>query len=203
MPKTLWKISVYSVPEVANICGVVNQMVTGWIENGQLKAFSTPGGQYRVHEEDLIDFLLKHDAYGSIAAFCQESGTALVIDHDHESGSQLKAWLEDSSDYKILWARDGFEAGWLLRHCKPALIFLNVDLPGVNIDDMVRKIKEDPALGNPRLVALVSGDAGGAVSIPWADACLPRRPDRDTIRNIILSPDLRAPVGSGRGSRSS
>ncbi|MDR2178273.1 MAG: histidine kinase [Treponema sp.] len=194
MPKTARRIRVYSVLEVANICGVVNQVVLGWIQSGHLKAFSTPGGQYRVYAGDLADFLVKHGAPGSIAAFHQEARTALIIDHDQESGSQLKSWLEDISDFKILRARDGFEAGWLLRHSKPAFIFLNIELPGVDVYEMARKFKEDPGLGNPRVIALVPGGAGDTNNIPWADACLPRRPDRDTIRNIILDPDIRTQI---------
>jgi len=42
---------------VANLCGVVNQTAINWIRNGYLKAFTTPGGQYRIYAEDLISFL--------------------------------------------------------------------------------------------------------------------------------------------------
>ena len=47
------KIRIYSALEVANICGVVNQTAINWIKNSHLKAFTTPGGQYRVYSEDL------------------------------------------------------------------------------------------------------------------------------------------------------
>ena len=51
------KTIVYSALEVANICGVVNQTAINWIRNGYLKAFSTPGGQYRIYLEDLVAFM--------------------------------------------------------------------------------------------------------------------------------------------------
>ena len=59
MSKDSRKTIVYSALEVANICGVVNQTAINWIRNGYLKAFSTPGGQYRVYQDDLIDFMNK------------------------------------------------------------------------------------------------------------------------------------------------
>ena len=51
------KVRIFSALEVANICGVVNQTAINWIKNGHLKAFTTPGGQYRVYAEDLHEFL--------------------------------------------------------------------------------------------------------------------------------------------------
>ena len=57
MAKKTSKVKIYSALEVANICGVVNQTAINWIRNGYLKAFSTPGGQYRVYKDDLIEFL--------------------------------------------------------------------------------------------------------------------------------------------------
>ena len=51
------KTIIYSALEVANICGVVNQTAINWIRNGYLTAFNTPGGQYRVYLDDLIDFM--------------------------------------------------------------------------------------------------------------------------------------------------
>ena len=48
MKESEGKSVVYSALEVANICGVVNQTAINWIRNKHLKAFSTPGGQFRV-----------------------------------------------------------------------------------------------------------------------------------------------------------
>ena len=57
MAKSGKKIRIFSALEVANICGVVNQTAINWIKNNHLKAFTTPGGQYRIYAEDLLDFL--------------------------------------------------------------------------------------------------------------------------------------------------
>ena len=57
MARTDKKVRIFSALEIANICGVVNQTAINWIKNGYLKAFTTPGGQYRVYSEDLVDFL--------------------------------------------------------------------------------------------------------------------------------------------------
>ena len=57
MDKKIEKPVIYSALEVANICGVVNQTAINWINNGYLTAFKTPGGQYRVYPDDLVNFM--------------------------------------------------------------------------------------------------------------------------------------------------
>ena len=57
MAKNEKKVRIFSALEVANICGVVNQTAINWIKSNYLKAFMTPGGQYRVYSEDLYQFL--------------------------------------------------------------------------------------------------------------------------------------------------
>lgn len=61
MSKTKKRARLYSALEVANICGVVNQTAINWIRRGGIKAFVTPGGQYRIYASDLAEFLIKNN----------------------------------------------------------------------------------------------------------------------------------------------
>ena len=61
MNKEEKKPVVYSALEVANICGVVNQTAINWIRSNYLKAFKTPGGQFRVYPDDLADFMVSRN----------------------------------------------------------------------------------------------------------------------------------------------
>ena len=61
------KVRTFSALEVADICGVVNQTAINWIRNGFLKAFMTPGGQYRVYLEDLLAFLRREPEFRNVA----------------------------------------------------------------------------------------------------------------------------------------
>jgi|GEM_PF-4579365 len=60
MARGIKKTRIYSALEVANVCGVVNQTAINWIRKGHLKAFTTPGGQYRVYAADFVAFLESH-----------------------------------------------------------------------------------------------------------------------------------------------
>jgi excisionase family DNA binding protein len=196
MSRTNQKLRIYSALEVANLCGVVNQTAINWIRLGHLKAFTTPGGQYRIYEEDLSDFLSKRGMHNSIIALnlmtngCNSNGiendAVLVIDHDRQANDWLSSWLRDAfPEFMILQAYDGFEAGRHLYQSKPALVFLNADLPGINVFELAKIFKEDPVLGNPNVIALVNNDAEGFLQASWADAYFPRPLDLEKLRETV------------------
>ncbi|MDR3247531.1 MAG: helix-turn-helix domain-containing protein [Treponema sp.] len=205
MSKGNQKVRIYSALEVANICGVVNQTAINWIRNGHLKAFTTPGGQYRVYEEDLSDFLNERGMRNSINALhlmsensntmSAGSETVLIIDNNRTINDQLKTYLEDVvPDFRVLQAYDGFEAGRQLYQEKPGLVFLNIDLPGINVFDLAKKFKEESTLGNPTVIALVSNETEGFLRASWADAFFPEPLDLDRVRQTVMDMGTRALV---------
>jgi excisionase family DNA binding protein len=46
--------------QVAKWCHVSRASVLNWIRNGKLKAYSTPGGHFRILASDLLPFLEAH-----------------------------------------------------------------------------------------------------------------------------------------------
>ena len=149
MAKDLNKTVVYSALEVANICGVVNQTAINWIRNGHLKAFSTPGGQYRVYRDDLIVFMQNRgmrmpDDFLAIIADNEKSQNSIVIvDDDRGLNNVLKMYLEKIfPDIHFFQAFDGFEAGALLMEKKPFCVLLDLNLPGVNGLELCARLKQ-------------------------------------------------------------
>jgi excisionase family DNA binding protein len=198
MSKTNQRIRIYSALEVANICGVVNQTAINWIRHGHLNAFTTPGGQYRVYEEDLSDFLTKRGMRNSINAGKdpdEDNDTdglnaydeiVLIIDNDRNANDSLSTWLKMMfPGFAVLQAYDGFEAGQQLYQARPGLVFLNVDLPGINVFNLAKKFKEDASLGNPNVIALVDNDAAGALQAAWSDAYFSRPLDLEKLQETI------------------
>lgn len=47
----------WTATEVAKYCGVTSVTVSRWIRKGKLKAYTTPGGHYRIRERDFREFL--------------------------------------------------------------------------------------------------------------------------------------------------
>ncbi|MEW6564293.1 MAG: response regulator [Spirochaetota bacterium] len=164
MAKNDQRIRIFSALEVANICGVVNQTAINWIRNGYLKAFTTPGGQYRVYAEDLKTFLDERgmripDELVELMQDEVEWKTILIVDDDKDLNDLMKKYLEKKLvGYMVYQAYDGFEAGKALAEYRPGFIFLDIDLPGVDGHNLCKKIKEDPTFGKPFVIAMTGLD---------------------------------------------
>ncbi len=195
MSKRNKKIRIFSALEVANICGVVNQTAINWIKNGYLKAFTTPGGQYRVYAEDLIDFLQSRsmrvpEELREMAERSDSSNSIVVVDDDADLNNMLKEFfLKKLPSWEVYQAFDGFEAGVLISEKKPAYIVLDIDLPGIDGHKLCRKIKSDTGLGNPVVISITGLD-DSRVEVTalkeGSDAFFPKPLDFDQLLDFIL-----------------
>lgn len=158
------KTKVFSALEVANICGVVNQTAINWINAGHLKAYTTPGGQFRVTPEDLAQFLKQRGS--EIPASLQEvldenkinnNKTLLIVDDDKVLNSLIQKYLEKNfPELRIFQAFDGFEAGTIMANEKPGFVILDLDLPGVDGFSLCKKLKTDESFKNPYIVVVTA-----------------------------------------------
>jgi len=159
---SIQKQRVFSALEVAKICGVVNQTVINWIRAGHLKASVTPGGQFRIYPEDLKLFLdskgmrVPGELQGLVASSAE---TILVVEDDLLFNNLLRAQLQRAFPEAKIWpAFDGFDAGSLLGVYKPRVVLLDLNLPGVNGQELCRRIKEEPGFDKPLVIGMTAGD---------------------------------------------
>jgi CheY-like chemotaxis protein len=162
MSKDTNKMVVYSALEVANICGVVNQTAINWIRNDYLKAFSTPGGQYRVYQDDLVEFMKKRkmripsELLEESATECTPD-TILIVDDDKGLNTVIAKYVaREFPVFQVLQAFDGFEAGAQMVDKRPANIVLDLDLPGINGFDLCKRINETGEFGSPRVFVITA-----------------------------------------------
>ena len=155
------RIQIFSALEVANMCGVVNQTAINWIRNGHLKAFNTPGGQYRVYKDDLIEFI--HARGMRVPEVLQEGEpsanwkSVIVIDDDKGLNTAIRAYLEKNiPDLNVIQSFDGFDAGAQLVEKKPGFVILDLALPGVVGQEICKRIKNDPAFGKPYVIIITA-----------------------------------------------
>ena len=160
MAKNAKKVRIFSALEVANICGVVNQTAINWIKSNYLKAFMTPGGQYRVYSDDLYRFLQSRgmripDELKNIHDQEERDNTVLIVEDDADLNNILKKFFTSKdASFLVHQAFDGFEAGRLLTETKPGLVVLDINLPGIDGYKLCSKIKSDSSLGNPIIIAI-------------------------------------------------
>ena len=189
MPKNEKKIKIYSALEVANICGVVNQTAINWIKNQHLKAFTTPGGQYRIYAEDLLEFLESRNMRIPDQLLEQTKSSdkkaIVIIDDDEDLNNMVREILiRKMPAFDIEQAFDGFEAGQIINERKPVAVILDIDLPGVNGHKLCMKIKKDKKLKNPVVISISGLDEateGAKIVEEGADAFIPKPLDFDKL----------------------
>jgi excisionase family DNA binding protein len=154
------KVRTFSALEIAKLCGVVNQTAINWIRAGHLKAFTTPGGQYRVYAEDLVTFLKERDMripeeLHDDLTMPVDLGLALIVDDDKDLNTILKRLLERKiEELRVAQAFDGFEAGRIIAERHPAIVLLDLNLPGVDGFSLCKKIRSDESFGQPAVIAM-------------------------------------------------
>jgi len=194
MPKSPQKIRIFSALEVANLCGVVNQTAINWIRNGYLKAFMTPGGQYRVYQEDLVAFLEQRNMrVPQELAATQKSDVdwnlLAIIDDDKILNDVIKKFFEKTGPaFTIVQAYDGFEAGAMLTEKRPGFIILDIDLPGQDGTQICKKIKTEPVFGKPFVITITGLDMPDVKDRSLqagSDAFVPKPLDFDLLGSIV------------------
>jgi excisionase family DNA binding protein len=195
MAKNDKKVRIFSALEVANICGVVNQTAINWIKNGYLKAFTTPGGQYRVYSEDLVEFLHSRgmrmpEELQRVLEEQLDVDTILIVDDDRDLNNLVQQYLSKKHpDYEVFQAFDGFEAGRMLAEKKPGLVILDIDLPGVNGHKLASSIKEASGVTKPIIIAVSGLDDPAeqqAMLDEGADAFLPKPLELDSLHAKMI-----------------
>lgn len=156
------KAVVYSALEVANICSVVNQTAINWIRGGHLKAFKTPGGQFRVYPEDLVIFMQGRKMHVpkelmELSRKKNADKTILVVDDDKGLNSVIMNFLSRRlPGYTIYQAFDGFDAGAKMTEYHPACLILDLDLPGIDGFDLCKRINEDEKFEHPSIIIVTA-----------------------------------------------
>ncbi len=133
--------------DVAQFCHVTINTVVNWIEDGSLKAFRTKGGHRRIRSSDFDEFLSKHNM--PIA----DGKRILVVDDDESIRNGLRELFE-SNGYQVDTAKEGFMAGALIEQYRPALIILDLIMPGLDGFFVCEHVKKQEHLKDIKIIVL-------------------------------------------------
>jgi excisionase family DNA binding protein len=149
----------FTTSEVARYCAVTNDGVLKWIKSGKLRAFSTPGGHYRVAMDDFRAFLQKFDIPIDEAFFrgAQKTRTVLVVDDEADIREIVRRVLTDvEPGLRIEEAVDGYDAGIKIGTLLPDLIVMDVRMPRVDGLSLCRSIRQNPETKGIRILAITA-----------------------------------------------
>lgn len=146
--------------EAGQRCGVSFRTVIRWIERGDLPAYRLPGrGDYRIALADLRDFTRRHGLPEPVAPGDAQSGSnrILIVDDEPSMARAIQRVLRPAG-YETLIATDGFQAGSLLHSFAPALMTLDLQMPGLDGFGVLRFLRDSRPRPELR-VLVVSGES--------------------------------------------
>ncbi len=142
--------------DVARYCGVSRMGVIRWIQQGKLKAHTTPGGHYRIRIADFRDFLERFHIPVDSSFFetGEKSTRILVIANDPLIlGTIVKALCALPERYQLDVALNGASAVAKLAHSDLGLVILDTTAPNTDIPELHRWLAENPE--GPRVPLLL------------------------------------------------
>jgi len=149
----------FTTSEVARYCAVTNDGILKWIKSGKLRAFSTPGGHYRVSAEDFRAFLNKFDMPVDETFFrgFERRRPVLVVDDEPDIREIVRRLLSEmDEDMRIEEASDGYEAGIKIGALQPDLVIMDVMMPRVDGISLCRSIRENPKTESVKVLAITA-----------------------------------------------
>jgi CheY-like chemotaxis protein len=145
----------YSPKGIARICDVHFTTVYYWIGKGLLSSRKTPGGHNHINETDLVAFLKKYEYPVPKSLAKTTPDKILIVEDDHAQRRLLTRLIKDNfSGCEVFEAENGFEAGFMVRELRPALVVLDLLLPGIHGAKICRMIRQCKELNATKILAL-------------------------------------------------
>jgi excisionase family DNA binding protein len=146
--------SVFTTSEAARICHISPSTLFRAIRNKQIKAFTTPGGHFRIAKEDLDQFLVQSGMPPMGTAVKRRR--VLIVEDNIVELRLMKRLLEKEPQFDVKSTESGFEAGFLVKTFVPDLLILDIYLKDMDGREVIRLIRSDADLEKTRIV-VVSG----------------------------------------------
>ncbi|SIS99816.1 response regulator [Neptunomonas antarctica] len=144
--------------EIAKLCDVHLRTVIRWIERGDLKGFKLPGrGNNRVRAEDFIDFLNHHGMPVPQEFETKRSNLIMIVDDEPNITKAIQRVLRGAG-YETSIATDSFSAGSKCISEKPALMTLDLSMPGIDGFQVLKFVRESEELSHTKILVISALD---------------------------------------------
>jgi excisionase family DNA binding protein len=126
--------------EIADYCDVNLRTVIRWIDKGSLCGYKLPGrGNNRVRVEDFLAFL-KENGMPIPEELAPKTRNILIVDDDKDMANAIKRVVKNAG-FEVDTATNGFIAGSKLLQQKPALMTLDLSMPGLNGLELLKHLR--------------------------------------------------------------
>lgn len=98
------------------------------------------------------------------------NATVLVVDDSSDIRTVVTYSLLDQG-FSVVEASNGYEAIQLARQCKPAVILLDLCMPGIDGWEVTLQLRSDPALEDVPIIAMTAYDVSSAIRAAQTAGC--------------------------------
>ena len=128
----------YTTFEAAKICHVTHHSIKNWIKQRLIRASRTPGGHYRILEDDLDAFREEYDM------FPRDKGPSkqrvMIVDDDPDARALIEDILTEKG-YELIKVSNATEVGLKAAQLLPDLILLDFLMPEINGFDVCKALR--------------------------------------------------------------
>ena len=128
----------YTTFEAAKICHVTHHSIKNWIKQGLIKASRTPGGHYRILEQDLDAFREEYDMFPRDKGVNKQ--TIMIVDDEPDALALMENILSGEG-YDLISVSNATEVGIKATQLLPDLILLDFLMPDINGFDVCKALR--------------------------------------------------------------
>lgn len=146
--------SVMGTQRAAEVLGVSVRTVQLWVENGTLKAWKTPGKHRRILTSSVEAVLAERSGAQTIEA--DSNPDLLVVEDELAMQAYYEAMIELlRPDVSVRFAANGFDALVEFGRKEPALVLLDIEMPGMDGVQLLEALERKGETG--ARIVVVSG----------------------------------------------
>jgi two-component system response regulator VicR len=174
--------------DIAELCGVNFRTVIRWIQRGHLKAFQLPGrGDNRVQVADFLAFLRENNM--PIPEELQRSSRKVLIVEDDDRMAKAIQRTLGRAGFETEIAADGFKAGTLVASFSPAVMTLDLKMPGLGGLEVLKTVRQDPELTTLKVLvvsAMPREELDGALAAGADDVLEKPFANKDLVHKVAI-----------------
>lgn len=146
---------IFTTGEAAAICKVSQQTIIRCFDAGRLTGFKVPGSKFRrIPRDELIRFMNANGIPLDVLEGAKRR--VLIVDDDPRIVEVFEEIFSRDARYELRSAKTGYDAGLLTEAFRPHLIILDYMLPDINGNVVCRRMRENPAYNDIK-VLIISG----------------------------------------------
>jgi len=144
----------FTTYDIAKFCDVYPSSVIHWINDGKLKAYSTPGGHHRVTPEDLRVFL-KEFKIPLPPELSSGEKKILVVDDDAAMARCVeRAFARHPTAFKAEICHTGIDALIRIGQAPPDLVILDIVMPKMDGFQVCKILKSKPETSGVKIIGI-------------------------------------------------